>query len=60
MQIGAVMGILQFRIRHVDVLHHGQRRWKASASHRHFESAGRTVRVRDVKPNAPIPQTDIR
>jgi hypothetical protein len=41
------------------VLYHGQRRWKASAPHRNFEPLGRTLRVRDVKPNAPIPETNI-
>lgn len=34
---GAFMGILQLRIRHVDVFHHGQRRRQASASHRNFQ-----------------------
>jgi hypothetical protein len=38
----ALMGILQLRLWHVDVLHHGQRRWKASASNRHIEPPRRT------------------
>jgi hypothetical protein len=42
----------------LQVLYHGQRRRKASAPHRNFESPGRTLRVRDVKPNAPKPETN--
>lgn len=40
---GAIMGILQFRVRYVDVLHHGQRRRQASAPHRDLESSGRAL-----------------
>lgn len=43
---GTIMGILQFRVRHVDVLHHGQRRRQASASHRNLESSRGALRVR--------------
>lgn len=53
---GTVMGILQLRVRHVDVLYHGQRRRQASAPHWDIEPAGRALRVRDLKPNAPNPR----
>lgn len=44
--IGSYLALLQLCLRRVDVLDTRQRRWQAGQTHRDFEWAGGTVRVR--------------
>ena len=53
----ALMGLLQLCLWHVDVLDHGQRRRKASASHRDVQPPRRALRVRGPHPSAALCDT---